>query len=100
MARLSGVDILRKWMGSTKACGKVVVCGAVKRTLMRPPLCACLKPLTQIGVRLTKNDRIMKELIDILMDDNKSFEGLPKWVWMVAFPAALVLACIIGGTLS
>ena len=23
-------EILRKWMGSTKACGKVVVCGDVK----------------------------------------------------------------------
>ena len=53
VARVTGDDILRKWMGSTKACGKVVVCGAVKRTLMRPPLCACLKPLTQIGVRIT-----------------------------------------------
>jgi len=42
----------------------------------------------------------MKELIDILFDENKSFEGLPKWVWLVAAPAAMVLTCMIGGTLS
>ena len=42
----------------------------------------------------------MKELIDILMSEDKSFEGLPKWVWFFAAPAALVLACMIGGTLS
>ena len=42
----------------------------------------------------------MKELVDILMSENKSFEGLPKWVWLIAAPAALILACMIGGTLS
>ena len=30
VARVTGDDILRKWMGSTKACGKVVGCGDVK----------------------------------------------------------------------
>ena len=42
----------------------------------------------------------MKEFIDILFDENKSFEGLPKWVWLVAAPAALFMMCMIGGTLS
>ena len=40
----------------------------------------------------------MKELIEILTNENKSFEGLPKWVWVIAAPAALVLSCMIGGT--
>ena len=40
----------------------------------------------------------MKELIEILMNDDKSFDGLPAWVWLNA--AALVLMCMIGGTLS
>lgn len=43
---------------------------------------------------------IMKELIDILLSEDKSFDGLPKWVWLVAAPAALVIMCAIGGTLS
>ena len=42
----------------------------------------------------------MKELVEILMSEDKSFDGLPKWVWLIATPAALVLACMIGGTLS
>ena len=42
----------------------------------------------------------MKEFIDILLSEDKSFDGLPKWVWLLAAPAALVLACMIGGTLS
>ena len=42
----------------------------------------------------------MREFFDILMSEDKSFEGLPKWVWLIAAPAALVLACMIGGTLS
>ena len=42
----------------------------------------------------------MKELVEILMSEDKSFDGLPKWVWLIAAPAALVLACMIGGTMS
>ena len=42
----------------------------------------------------------MKELIEILTNEDKSFEGLPKWVYILAMPAALVLMCMIGGTLS
>lgn len=42
----------------------------------------------------------MKEFIDILFDEGKSFDGLPAWVWLIAAPAALVLMCMIGGTLS
>ena len=49
---------------------------------------------------LTNIHTIMKELIDILMSEDKSFEGLPAWVWLVAAPAALVIMCMIGGTLS
>ena len=48
----------------------------------------------------TKIYTIMKELIDILMSEDKSFEGLPAWVWLVAAPAALVIMCMIGGTWS
>ena len=43
---------------------------------------------------------IMKELIEILTNDDKSFDGLPKWVYIFSMPAALVLMCMIGGTLS
>ena len=46
------------------------------------------------------NITIMKELIDILMSEDKSFDGLPKWVYIFAIPAGLVLMCMIGGTLS
>jgi hypothetical protein len=42
----------------------------------------------------------MKELIEILTSEDKSFEGLPTWVYVFAIPAALVLTCMIGGTLS
>ena len=48
----------------------------------------------------TKIYTIMKELIEILTNEDKSFEGLPKWVYIFAIPAALVLMCMIGGTLS
>jgi hypothetical protein len=44
--------------------------------------------------------KIMKELIEILTNEDKSFEGLPKWVYIFAVPAGLLLACMIGGTLS
>ena len=49
---------------------------------------------------LTNIHMIMKELIDILMSEDRSFEGLPAWVWLIAAPAALVIMCMIGGTLS
>jgi hypothetical protein len=42
----------------------------------------------------------MKELIDILTSEDKSFDGMPWWVYMFVAPAALVLMCLIGGTLS
>lgn len=42
----------------------------------------------------------MKELIDILLSEDKSFDGLPKWFYIFAIPAGLVLMCMIGGTLS
>jgi hypothetical protein len=42
----------------------------------------------------------MKELIEILTNEDKSFEGLPKWVYIFAIPTGLLLACMIGGTLS
>jgi hypothetical protein len=48
----------------------------------------------------TKYNKTMKELIEILTNEDKSFDGLPKWVYIFALPAALVLACMIGGTLS
>jgi len=58
------------------------------------------KPLTQRGVINNLKDTIMKELIDILTSEDKSFDGLPKWVYIFAIPAGLVLMCMIGGTLS
>ena len=42
----------------------------------------------------------MKELIDILMSEDKSFDGMPLWMYALVMPAALVLMCLIGGTLS
>jgi hypothetical protein len=48
----------------------------------------------------TKINTIMKELIDILTSEDKSFDGMPWWVYMFVAPAALVLMCLIGGTLS
>jgi hypothetical protein len=48
----------------------------------------------------TKYNKTMKELIEILTNEDKSFEGLPKWVYIFAIPAGLLLACMIGGTLS
>lgn len=42
----------------------------------------------------------MKELIDILTSEKKSFEGLPWWMYAIVMPAGFVLMCMIGGTLS
>ena len=42
----------------------------------------------------------MKELIDILTSEDKSFEGLPWWVYAIMMPAGLVLMCMIGEALS
>lgn len=42
----------------------------------------------------------MREFIEILTSEDKSFDGLPKWVYMVVAPALMVLMCLIGGTLS
>ena len=42
----------------------------------------------------------MKELIDILTSEDKSFDGLPMWVYMFAIPAGLVLMCMICEALS
>lgn len=56
---------------------------------------------TKDGTLLTtKYNKTMKELIEILTNEDKSFEGLPTWVYVFAIPAALVLMCMIGGTLS
>ena len=41
----------------------------------------------------------MKELIDILTNEDKSFD-FPWWVYMFVMPLALVILCMIGGTLS
>jgi len=42
----------------------------------------------------------MKELIEILTNEDKSFEGMPWWVYVFVSPLVLVLVCMIGGTLS
>ena len=57
------------------------------------------KPLTQRGVINNLKDTIMKELIEILTNEDKSFEGLPMWVYVFAIPAGLLLMCMIGGTM-
>ena len=41
----------------------------------------------------------MKELIQILTDDEKSF-NFPWWVYMFVMPVALVVLMAIAGTLS
>lgn len=42
----------------------------------------------------------MKELIDMLMDDNKSFDGMPWWVYTFVYPIGLIVLMAIAGTLS
>lgn len=42
----------------------------------------------------------MKELIDILFDENKSFEGMPWWVYAFVYPIGLIVLMAIAGTLS
>lgn len=74
---------------------------AGQKTLMRPLCSDGPQPVrTQRGVIYNLKDTTMKELIDILMSEDRSFEGLPAWVWLVAAPAAFVIMCMIGGTLS
>lgn len=46
------------------------------------------------------NITTMKDFIEILTSEDKSFEGLPWWMYAIVMPAALVLMCMIGGTLS
>lgn len=43
-----------------------------------------------------KTEMTMKELIEILTDENKSF-NFPWWVYMFVMPAALVLLMAIAG---
>ena len=42
----------------------------------------------------------MKELFDMLMSDNKSFDGLPWWVYAFVCPIGLIVLMAIAGTLS
>ena len=42
----------------------------------------------------------MKELIDMLFDDNKSFDGMPCWVYALVCPIWLIVLMAIAGTLS
>ena len=42
----------------------------------------------------------MQELIDILFDDNKSFDGAPWWVYMFVVPAAFLVLMAIAGTID
>ena len=42
----------------------------------------------------------MKEFIDILFDDNKSFDGAPWWVYMFVVPAAFLVLMAIAGTIG
>ena len=97
MARVTGDDILRKWMGSTKACGKVVVCGAVKRTLMRPPY-RCVSQATNAEGCLSfklKKHTIMKELIDDIL--NEEFTMREVVVYGFVSPVVLIVVCLLAG---
>lgn len=38
----------------------------------------------------------MKELLDILTDENKSF-NFPLWVYAFIMPAALIATCLLAG---
>ena len=74
---------------------------SVSKTLMRPLCSDGPKSVrTQRGVINNLKDTTMKELIDILTSEDKSFDGMPWWVYMFVMPAALVLMCMIGETLS
>ena len=42
----------------------------------------------------------MKELIDILFDENKSLDGMPWWVYTFVYPIGLIVLMAIAGTLS
>ncbi len=42
-----------------------------------------------------KTTIIMEKLLDILTDDKKSLEGLPLWVYVIGFPAALIVLCAL-----
>lgn len=44
--------------------------------------------------------RTMKEFIDMLMDDNKSLDGAPWWVYAFVCPLGLIALMAIAGTLS
>lgn len=42
----------------------------------------------------------MKELVDMLFDDNKSFDGAHWWVYVFVCPLGLIALMAIAGTLS
>ena len=55
---------------------------------------------TQRGVDLiTKTKTIMKELIDILTNEDKSFD-FPWWVYVFVAPVVLILMCGMAGSLA
>lgn len=49
---------------------------------------------------LTKTMRAMKELVDMLMSDNKSLDGKPWWFYAFVCPLALITLMAIAGMLS
>ena len=57
------------------------------------------KPLTQRGVINNLKDTIMKELIDILTNEDKSFD-FPWWVYVFVAPVVLILMCGVAGSLA
>ena len=42
----------------------------------------------------------MKELIDMMMSDNKSLDGKPWWFYAFVCPIGLIVLMAIAGTLS
>lgn len=42
----------------------------------------------------------MKEMIEMLFDDNKSLDGMPWWVYAFVCPIGLIVLMAIAGTLS
>ena len=52
------------------------------------------------GTVQTKTMRTMKEMIEMLFDDNKSFDGMPWWFYAFVCPLGLIALMAIAGTLS
>ena len=71
--------------------------GVVVRFRPRQQITLAAKPQETV---LTKTITTMKEWIDMLFDDNKSFDKAPWWVYAFICPLGLIALMAIAGTLS